>query len=1660
MQGSDFEEGLEGLVVEDLLLDDGRALEMEQLRELRTAGRDSSRGMCQQKKTQGLMDAAAGVKPEVPMRTGMRWADSETGQHVPVEKEIEAPSLEQYQQGQPSTILTGSVHEDQPRRMSSSVPSSRIKGVSPVRETVHGVDAPMAIQGKTRKKFNAGKALARLGPDIKTLLKQEVTIVTLNIGGLRSPYKLESLKEMAHQVQFGIAIITETHMLNEEMEALKIPGYEVIHKQGTNKQLGGVMIIAAPQMSCKKIEDGPTLPAPIDACSCLVYPTHETGYTICLTGIYVPPSAEATPQMLMPLVAPQKFLQTAATPNPTHLVVGDLNPNSWKRKDCDLYHEWINEAGFIELSHPEHPTYKTGSILDKFLLYPGDYTPDEWLGPQGQYIEPRDHHIIDLSDEYYPARTFPEPWIDDHHPVLLSFRGAENPAPSTTEQKVRIKVRDLTQEEWESKHVGMQEFLLANASRLHNCAQANNLARYFDVIVGGIRNVFGTRSRKGKQCVRCTEGLEEDQKSEEAPSSPFHLFCLRHKTHPEYSLLMKAVVDKDKALASEVMCRMVRDGWRSYLSTVRPSDTSAFFLYLARLEDRKPRKNRYPCRAPLMDQNGERHFKGQEKCNILADFFAAKLQDSALAMSTGDMEVSRWRRLCQTREFEPVLEVEVKKAIAMMARKKAAGDDGLVAELFQNLPCLLRPVTSLFNMILQQGRLPYQMLRVVMIPLDKPHRDPEQCRSKRPISLISVLSKALEAVVLHRILGRLEGGLDPGQYAYRRERGTEMHLLEFHDFVRESRGAGNFTYITSVDVAAAFDNVPHRCLINTAGRLGVDPYLCRYMDVWLKRRVFRMRLMTSMGKYHSGWKRISKGVPQGGILSPFLWLLHINPFADQVKARLRRKWGDEVVRKLCILLYADDIMCAFAHENCGLLVEIVRDLADISREVLAILGLNSDAEKSEGFLLGPASEDGSLFRRHPRHCQAEELTACTPAQPQTWKTDMENLQGRPRGKCAFPYKNTESFRLLGVTFDNKFSFGAQLERVLSLSKKRLAIMGKVAGFAWGLETNMLRLTGDTLITSLLRYGLAVVGSGLSDEAMRRVNTCVLNVMARKIVGVNRTARVPILHAVSGILSIHNLFIQHCASMLDLSLRASNSTIQTRLHNWLCQVFKISAWEPGVRELCLPVSVPSHIAELRYLDVDVGESWCFRLLPSRPAALPPWLRTPSVYHSEADEIRSNPSLLARTYDYSGAESWSAVGLQVLTASGWRPDCAAGKALNVGRMLPPRGCTHPFIVEPSELMCYEEAEEHEGCRRRGEDPSSGICVTTAVFFQEGAGASCTVIKGEDGLPRTQGWIVGRDPGINPPVFLQECGLLHALLVVEQMIIEENVTPPFFYVKAGTWRMTQALQKWFNSGHMGLQSAAASDIIEVIYRLAKLLPSPVIITPMPDDFFDQVQPRGMEDSDLLAASAARLYEYVLPLALEKWGTQIARIPWTDEETKTFCKQKYRADETVAIQMLMGEGSYASSIYMGLSLTRSIIKAAFTRLQNQRRGQTVLASIICATRFKLFSEEQAHATVKCMRCGGSDSFEHLVACCGWKNVPRMESVDSLLEFLVLLTREAERGAPLLPIRSPMPELDEISLMGWSAESAQQPEDVLSSLDSLSFEEEMGMSVPEWMTE
>ena len=94
-----------------------------------------------------------------------------------------------------------------------------------------------------KQPFNVTRALQKLTirPSLGT--KDNVTILTLNMDGLRTKYKKKSLIALTHHLQFTIGVITETNLLPQEVDALTIPKYQILDKTGDSKHKGGVLII-------------------------------------------------------------------------------------------------------------------------------------------------------------------------------------------------------------------------------------------------------------------------------------------------------------------------------------------------------------------------------------------------------------------------------------------------------------------------------------------------------------------------------------------------------------------------------------------------------------------------------------------------------------------------------------------------------------------------------------------------------------------------------------------------------------------------------------------------------------------------------------------------------------------------------------------------------------------------------------------------------------------------------------------------------------------------------------------------------------------------------------------------------------------------------------------------------------------------------------------------------------------------------------------------------------------------------------------------------------------------------------------------------------------------------------------------------------------------
>ena len=142
-----------------------------------------------------------------------------------------------------------------------------------------------------------------------------------------------------------------------------------------------------------------------------------------------------------------------------------------------------------------------------------------------------------------------------------------------------------------------------------------------------------------------------------------------------------------------------------------------------------------------------------------------------------------------------------------------------------------------------------------------------------------------------------------------------------------------------------------------------------------------------------------------------------------------------------------------------------------------------------------------------------------------------------------PYPDKESVKILGVVCDAGLTFAEQIASVFERAKIRMAVLARVAGSSWGPETGMLRLTHEALLTSLVRYGWAVIGSGIHEERMLALNTRIVNVAARKVAGASRSERRGALHAAAGVLSAQNLLLMHCALSLDRTVRAYGSSIR-------------------------------------------------------------------------------------------------------------------------------------------------------------------------------------------------------------------------------------------------------------------------------------------------------------------------------------------------------------------------------------------------------------------------------------------------------------------------------------------------------------------------------------
>ena len=109
-----------------------------------------------------------------------------------------------------------------------------------------------------------------------------------------------------------------------------------------------------------------------------------------------------------------------------------------------------------------------------------------------------------------------------------------------------------------------------------------------------------------------------------------------------------------------------------------------------------------------------------------------------------------------------------------------------------------------------------------------------------------------------------------------------MRLTEIMDATRRALRRGRWCYLASFDIAGASDNAPHVHLMKAMRDFGIDAHARRVLRNWLRVRTFSVKMTTPTGFCYSALVPARKGLPQGGILSPRMWLALFKPVTDRL----------------------------------------------------------------------------------------------------------------------------------------------------------------------------------------------------------------------------------------------------------------------------------------------------------------------------------------------------------------------------------------------------------------------------------------------------------------------------------------------------------------------------------------------------------------------------------------------------------------------------------------------------------------------------------------------------------------------------------------------------------------------------------------------------------
>ncbi len=148
----------------------------------------------------------------------------------------------------------------------------------------------------------------------------------------------------------------------------------------------------------------------------------------------------------------------------------------------------------------------------------------------------------------------------------------------------------------------------------------------------------------------------------------------------------------------------------------------------------------------------------------------------------------------------------------------------------------------------------------------------------RPISLLSLISKALERCVFNKIKDHVFDQINDGQHGFVPRKSCVTQLIEVFDYIGRELDLGKQVDVIYLDMSKAFDRVSHMQLLKRLRDFGFGGNTLNWFRSYLKDR----RQQTTVLGATSSALPVTSGVPQGSILGQLLFLLYQNNLSNSI----------------------------------------------------------------------------------------------------------------------------------------------------------------------------------------------------------------------------------------------------------------------------------------------------------------------------------------------------------------------------------------------------------------------------------------------------------------------------------------------------------------------------------------------------------------------------------------------------------------------------------------------------------------------------------------------------------------------------------------------------------------------------------------------------------